>query len=302
MQLMMMMLLRLMMMMVPLVPSPSEAARSWSRVGGGGGGGGGRGRVVVQARLPSSSSSSSSSSSASGCAGRWVPRCCPDRDPDCFGYGKRGGRCYCDAACAATGDCCEDYRRVCNIAATDCAVLGWGAWSPCSSACGVGSRERIRQVTVPPHNGGAKCPHLRQRQGCYSHSLQLCQGIREVAQLLPNYYTRSTNDPWKRPHMMKNEPATSSCVFFRVDDASSPCASRSAVAPWLRLLQAGRRVCVECQGEAVRRGEGRCSGDGVQGTRTFWAAVSVPGCRGSWLRERHHNDCHCPPHSSLLFV
>uniref|UniRef100_S4RZY8 Si:dkey-178e17.3 n=1 Tax=Petromyzon marinus TaxID=7757 RepID=S4RZY8_PETMA len=189
--------------------------------------------------------------------------------------------------------------------ATDCAVLGWGAWSPCSSACGVGSRERIRQVTVPPHNGGAKCPHLRQRQGCYSHSLQLCQGIRVTA--VP-FITRDAGTSSKTlADTTAHEPRTefaSSCVFFRVDDASSPCASRSAVAPWLRLLQAGRRVCVECQGEAVRRGEGRCSGDGVQGTsnRTFWAAVSVPGCRGSWLRERHHNDCHCPPHSSLLFV
>uniref|UniRef100_S4RZY9 Si:dkey-178e17.3 n=1 Tax=Petromyzon marinus TaxID=7757 RepID=S4RZY9_PETMA len=187
--------------------------------------------------------------------------------------------------------------------ATDCAVLGWGAWSPCSSACGVGSRERIRQVTVPPHNGGAKCPHLRQRQGCYSHSLQSGGWCLHCKR--PHFFLKARCRHVQTQISQLTPPSPpSSCVFFRVDDASSPCASRSAVAPWLRLLQAGRRVCVECQGEAVRRGEGRCSGDGVQGTsnRTFWAAVSVPGCRGSWLRERHHNDCHCPPHSSLLFV
>lgn len=51
-------------------------------------------------------------------------------------------------------------------AAVGCAVGPWGPWSGCSSLCGVGSRARSRQVTVPPRHGGEPCPDLKQRRGC----------------------------------------------------------------------------------------------------------------------------------------
>lgn len=35
--------------------------------------------------------------------------------------------------------------------------------------------------------------------------------------------------------------------------------------------------------------------------RTFWAAASVPGCHGSWVRESSSDGCRCPPYS-VLFV
>lgn len=35
--------------------------------------------------------------------------------------------------------------------------------------------------------------------------------------------------------------------------------------------------------------------------RTFWAAASVPGCHGSWVRESSTERCRCPPYS-VLFV
>lgn len=52
------------------------------------------------------------------------------------------------------------------LAAVGCAVGPWGPWSGCSSPCGVGSRARSRQVTVPPRHGGDPCPDLKQRRGC----------------------------------------------------------------------------------------------------------------------------------------
>ncbi|KAM6052361.1 uncharacterized protein VSU04_011741 isoform 1-T1 [Chlamydotis macqueenii] len=51
-------------------------------------------------------------------------------------------------------------------AAVGCVVGSWGPWSGCSSPCGVGSKARSRQVTVPPRHGGEPCPDLKQRRGC----------------------------------------------------------------------------------------------------------------------------------------
>ncbi|XP_056275581.1 somatomedin-B and thrombospondin type-1 domain-containing protein isoform X3 [Pseudoliparis swirei] len=106
-----------------------------------------------------------------GCGERQSPNCCTGRDNDCFEYSKRKTACYCDTYCQKTGDCCEDYRRVCQIsAAIDCVAGSWGPWSPCTSPCGVGSTERSRQVSVPPRNGGAPCPDLKQRRGCFGNN------------------------------------------------------------------------------------------------------------------------------------
>lgn len=52
------------------------------------------------------------------------------------------------------------------FSAVGCAVGPWGPWSGCSSPCGVGSKDRSRQVTVPPRHGGEPCPDLKQRRGC----------------------------------------------------------------------------------------------------------------------------------------
>ncbi|NWZ50411.1 SBSPO protein, partial [Haliaeetus albicilla] len=93
-------------------------------------------------------------------------RCCPGRNNACWVAGARRARCYCDSYCERTGDCCEDYRATCRHAAVGCAVGPWGPWSGCSSPCGVGSKARSRQVTVPPRHGGEPCPDLKQRRGC----------------------------------------------------------------------------------------------------------------------------------------
>ncbi|NXO61267.1 SBSPO protein, partial [Phainopepla nitens] len=93
-------------------------------------------------------------------------RCCPGRNNACWAPGARRAHCYCDSYCQRTGDCCQDYLATCRRAAVGCAVGPWGPWSGCSSPCGVGSRARSRQVTVPPRHGGDPCPDLKQRRGC----------------------------------------------------------------------------------------------------------------------------------------
>ena len=50
-----------------------------------------------------------------GCRERESPNCCTGRNNECFEYTKRKTVCYCDTYCQKTGDCCEDYKRVCQI-------------------------------------------------------------------------------------------------------------------------------------------------------------------------------------------
>ncbi|XP_023814030.1 somatomedin-B and thrombospondin type-1 domain-containing protein isoform X2 [Oryzias latipes] len=139
-----------------------------------------------------------------GCRERMSPNCCSGRNNDCYESSRRKTVCYCDTYCQKTGDCCEDYRGVCQISAIDCVVGSWGAWSLCTSKCGVGSTERSRQVSVPPRNGGAPCPDLRQRRGCYGNAA-VCSAAKEVAKILPDSFKRNFKDPWRRPHMMIKE-------------------------------------------------------------------------------------------------
>ncbi|KAE8291859.1 hypothetical protein D5F01_LYC09220 [Larimichthys crocea] len=71
----------------------------------------------------------------------------------------------------------------------------------------------------------------------------------------------------------------------------------------------GQLLCVpegetgQCsmQAQTLECSPGRCGGDGLESTRTFWAAASVPGCHGSWVRESSSEGCRCPPYS-VLFV
>ncbi|XP_055511664.1 somatomedin-B and thrombospondin type-1 domain-containing protein, partial [Leucoraja erinacea] len=227
-----------------------------------------------------------------GCSERLHPRCCPGRDSECRG----SGSCYCDTYCRYTGDCCPDYRHVCHISAIDCVVGAWVPWTACSSPCGVGSRERERLVTIPPRNGGAPCPDVKQRRGCYGHHPDQCHSVKEVAKILPDTFKRNFKDPWKRPHMMAKEQRPSYCAYFRMKELSAWC--RWEV--WTSHLFREKNVCVECQGEAMGN-RGRCEGDGRQGTRTFWISAHHPRCHGSWVLESMRRNCNCSP-KSLIFV
>ncbi|XP_030913309.1 SCO-spondin-like isoform X2 [Geospiza fortis] len=89
-----------------------------------------------------------------------------------------------------------------SLAAVGCAVGPWGPWSGCSSPCGVGSRARSRQVTVPPRHGGDPCPDLKQRRGCLGQhpTCGTAQAalLPEVAKILPNSFSQDFRDPWRR--------------------------------------------------------------------------------------------------------
>ncbi|XP_060105390.1 somatomedin-B and thrombospondin type-1 domain-containing protein-like isoform X2 [Heteronotia binoei] len=230
-----------------------------------------------------------------GCGNREVHKCCPGRNNDCLDFSWRRMPCYCDNYCEKTGDCCEDYHAICQVSAVDCVVGPWGPWSECSSLCGTGSKDRMRQVIVPPRNGGAPCPDLKQRRGCLGDS-PLCETAKEVAKILPNSFKRDFKDPWRRPHMLMREKMPSYCIYFRLKQVGAACNLHF----WSSQLVRERRVCVECQGDAVGSKK-RCQGDGLQGIRTFWTAASVAGCQGSWAQESSQENCACPQHF-FIFV
>ncbi|XP_077164804.1 somatomedin-B and thrombospondin type-1 domain-containing protein-like isoform X1 [Paroedura picta] len=231
-----------------------------------------------------------------GCGNREAHQCCPGRNNDCLDFSRRRTPCYCDNYCEKTGDCCDDYHAVCQVsAAVDCVVGPWGPWSECSALCGTGSKDRMRQVIVPPRNGGAPCPDLKQRRGCLGES-PLCETAKEVAKILPNSFKRDFKDPWRRPHMLMREKMPSYCIYFRLKQVGAAC----NVHFWSSQLVRERRICVECQGDAVGSKK-RCQGDGLQGARTFWTAASVTGCQGSWTQESSQENCVCAQRS-FIFV
>ncbi|XP_063820874.1 somatomedin-B and thrombospondin type-1 domain-containing protein-like [Pseudophryne corroboree] len=176
-----------------------------------------------------------------------------------------------------------------------CVVGPWGAWSECNSDCGVGSRERTRQVVVPPKSGGNPCPDLRQRRGCYADD-PTCHSFKEVAKILPDAFKRYSRDPWRMTHTRPAVRTPSYCVYFRLKHVGPVCQLQT----WSRQLLRDQLVCVECQAEASGA-NGRCLGDGLAGARTFWTAASLTGCQGSWVQEDLREDCTCPI-LSFLFV
>ncbi|XP_028566444.2 somatomedin-B and thrombospondin type-1 domain-containing protein-like isoform X1 [Podarcis muralis] len=231
-----------------------------------------------------------------GCGDREAHKCCPGRNNDCSDFSLRKTPCYCDTYCEKTGDCCEDYHSACQIsAAVDCVVGHWGPWSECNALCGTGSKDRTRQVTVPPRNGGTPCPDLKQRRGCLGEN-SACDAAKEVAKILPDSFKRDFKDPWRRPHMLMREKLPSYCIYVRLTQVSPACRLHF----WSRPLARERRVCVECQGNAVGSKK-RCQGDGLQGARTFWTAASIAGCQGSWVQESLQEKCVCPQ-LSFIFI
>ncbi|XP_052889593.1 spondin-2 [Anopheles moucheti] len=50
----------------------------------------------------------------------------------------------------------------------DCRVSDWSTWSPCSKTCGLGKRNRTRNVLQSHRLGGVECPSLVETQWCGS--------------------------------------------------------------------------------------------------------------------------------------
>ncbi|XP_058707053.1 somatomedin-B and thrombospondin type-1 domain-containing protein-like isoform X3 [Poecile atricapillus] len=214
-----------------------------------------------------------------------------------------------------------------SLAAVGCAVGPWGPWSGCSSPCGVGSRARSRQVTVPPRHGGDPCPDLKQRRGCLGQHpacgtakgnvgcllpscvvIPVCcrPGVSliipvpltaallpEVAKILPSSFSQDFRDPWRRAGLPLPEEPSGYCGYFRLTQVGPPCRGRA----WSRRLHRDKQVCVECRGNLPHH----CTGHGLQGARSFWVAASVVGCQGSWVQEGLQEGCVCSP-PALMFV
>ncbi|XP_032561581.1 somatomedin-B and thrombospondin type-1 domain-containing protein-like [Chiroxiphia lanceolata] len=235
-----------------------------------------------------------------GATGSCRHRCCPGRNNVCWAPGARRAHCYCDSYCQRTGDCCQDYHATCRRTAVGCSVGPWGPWSGCSSPCGVGSRARSRQVTVPPRHGGEPCPDLKQRRGCLGEH-PTCGTAKEVAKILPKSFSWDFRDPWRRAGLPLLEepsgsPLPSYCGYFRLTQVGPPCRGQG----WSRRLHRDKQVCVECWGD-VSHHRAHCTGHGLQGARTFWVAASVVGCQGSWVQEGLQEGCVCSP-PALIFV
>ncbi|XP_068013208.1 somatomedin-B and thrombospondin type-1 domain-containing protein-like [Melanerpes formicivorus] len=139
-----------------------------------------------------------------GATGSCRHRCCPGRNNACWAPGARRARCYCDSYCERTGDCCRDFLATCRRAAVGCVVGPWGPWSGCSSLCGVGSKARSRQVTIPPRHGGEPCPDLKQRRGCLGEH-PACRTAKEVAKILPSSFSRDFREPCRRARLVPPE-------------------------------------------------------------------------------------------------
>ncbi|XP_041890895.1 somatomedin-B and thrombospondin type-1 domain-containing protein-like isoform X1 [Corvus kubaryi] len=240
-----------------------------------------------------------------GATGSCRHRCCPGRNNACWAPGTRRALCYCDSYCQRTGDCCQDYLATCRRAAVGCAVGPWGPWSGCSSPCGVGSRARSRQVTVPPRHGGDPCPDLKQRRGCLGQhptcGTAKAALLPEVAKILPSSFSQDLRDPWQRaglllPEEPSGSPLPSYCGYFRLTQVGPLCRGQA----WSRRLHRDKQVCVECWGNLSQR-RPHCTGHGLQGARTFWVAASVVGCQGSWVQEGLQEGCVCSP-PALIFV
>lgn len=72
-------------------------------------------------------------------------------------------------------------------------------------------------------------------------------------------------------------------VLFEVTKSKKSCETLGAEV--YGKLQEGSKVCVTCQGLAMRRHLGyRCSGHGSLGKSTRWTALGNTGCHGRWIR------------------
>ncbi|EEC03936.1 somatomedin-B and thrombospondin type-1 domain-containing protein [Ixodes scapularis] len=237
--------------------------------------------------------------------------CCPGRDASCVVQkavlntiveDPDEGACYCDHACLRLGDCCHDFKESCGV--VDCQMSEWGPWSECDASCGPGVMSRDRTVLGQPRNGGLPCTELLQRRGCYG---MRCESMpddtlhRETAMLLPVTFSqlRYMNDSYDirqnlkylpKSELSKENNATKPyVVLFEVTKTRKACETLEAFS----VLKSSQHLCVSCESTAMRKHLGhRCTGHGIEGMNTRFAALGHLHCHGRW--QRVDTLQHCP--------
>ncbi|XP_053938770.1 somatomedin-B and thrombospondin type-1 domain-containing protein isoform X3 [Cuculus canorus] len=182
------------------------------------------------------------------------------------------------------------------LTAVGCVVGSWGPWSRCSSPCGVGSKARSRQVTIPPWHGGEPCPDLKQRRGCLGEHPTCgaakgntspmgiprpsCMSIPaahpKVSVTIPVPYPGCSAArggqgiaqllwPGLQGSLVESQAAAAGGAIW----VGPPCRGQD----WTRWLHRDKRVCVECWGDAAHR-RSHCTGHGLQGASRSRTAIT----------------------------
>lgn len=234
-----------------------------------------------------------------------------------FNVAEAPKECFCDQMCVKYGDCCGDYAYRCP--AVDCLISQWTSWSDCfvempEANCGLGFRERHRQVLNQAENGGIECPSsLTQQIGCFKQ----CEAnieervdlgeeeeytrpdVTTVALLLDYRFNKSRKflpRHLKKTQIGFNRRRTKGqyknyCVIYTIEWLNRNCIENE----WSDKLSAKKRICGECQPEAqYHRPRERCASDLEDGQTGFWKLIGPTSCYGIWRRHySDQNDCNC---------
>ncbi|XP_058707054.1 SCO-spondin-like isoform X4 [Poecile atricapillus] len=175
-----------------------------------------------------------------------------------------------------------------SLAAVGCAVGPWGPWSGCSSPCGVGSRARSRQVTVPPRHGGDPCPDLKQRRGCLGQhpacGTAKAALLPEVAKILPSSFSQDFRDPWRRAGLPLPEEPSGWDPRAAGEPGAAGCTGTS------RCVWNAGGICLTT---ALDTG---CKEPGHFGWPLLWWGARARGCRRACRRAvsaPHQLSCSC---------
>lgn len=234
-----------------------------------------------------------------------------------FNVAEAPKECFCDQICVKYGDCCSDYAYRCP--AVDCLISQWTSWSDClvelpEADCGLGFRERHRQVLNHAENGGLECPStLTQQIGCFKQCEAKIEervdlgeeeeytkpDVTTVALLLDYRFNKSrkflprhlkkTQIGFNRRRIKANWQYKNYCVIYTIEWLNRNCIEPS------EKLAINKRICAECQPEAqYHRPRNRCASDLEDDQTGFWKLIGPTSCYGIWRRHySDSNECKC---------